>query len=156
MAKILLIKDVHKLGRSGDVVSVKNGYARNYLIPYGFAHTATKETLRLQKKLREERERQAIIDRENSSKISNRIQDMVYEISVKVDTEGHLYGSVAAQQIAEWLSGQLDSEIKKSDVDLKHPIKKLGEHVVSIKLPEGVVASLNVQVSAESKEANEE
>ena len=147
-SKLLLIADVENLGRSGDIVTVKPGYSRNFLLPQGFAVVADKHTLRMQVRLQEERKKQAIADKEESDRIANTLEGVVVTTTVKVDHEGHMYGSVSAHDIVTLLQ-QANVAVEKRAVVLKHPIKELGEHKITIKLKEGVTASviLNVEPS---------
>src|SRR5688572_25614169 len=99
--QLLLLADVDGLGKKGEVVSARPGYVRNYLLPQQLATIASPNTLRKQQKLREEREKQAIIDRKESEELARQIEAITLEIQVKVDPEGHMYGSVSAGDIAQ-------------------------------------------------------
>src|SRR5574338_163192 len=94
--QLLLIEDVDDLGRSGDVVSVKPGFARNFLLPQKKAVVADKFTLRMQARLKEERAKRAEIDKKEAVVLAERIAPMELSIVVKVDPDGHMYGSVTA------------------------------------------------------------
>src|SRR5258708_6007556 len=97
--KLLLIEDVEALGRSGDIVSVRPGYARNFLLPQGFAVVADKNTLRKQKQLQETRRLQAIEDKKTAEQQSSVVQGKVLVTVVKVDEAGHMYGSVSPNDV---------------------------------------------------------
>ena len=153
--KLLLIEDVEDLGRSGDLVSVKPGYARNFLLPRGVAVIADKGTLRMQARLKEEREKQAIIDRQEAEKVASGINDVVLTKVVKVDQEGHMYGSVSAHDVADLLQAQ-NVVLEKRAISLKHPIKETGVHKITIKLKEGVTATITLKVISEQDQLNEE
>src|ERR1700722_6063765 len=101
--QLLLIEDVEDLGRSGDVVSVKPGYCRNFLLPQKKAVVADKFTLRMQARLKEERAKRAESDRKDAEEVSRKIEGMVLAIEVKVDPDGHMYGSVSAMDIVRLL-----------------------------------------------------
>lgn len=148
-AKLLLIEDVEDLGRSGDLVSVKPGYARNFLLPRGAAVIADKFTLRMQERLKAEREQRALVDRQEAEKVAGAINDVVLTTVVKVDHEGHMYGSVNAHDVAELLIAQTNVPLEKRSVALKHPIKETGVHTIAIKLKEGVTASITLKVISE-------
>lgn len=156
-AKLLLIEDVEDLGRSGDVVSVKPGFARNFLLPRGFAVVADKGTLRMQARLKEEREKQAALDKAQAEKSAEQISAVTLSTIVKVDQDGHMYGSVTAHDVAELLQSQANIAIEKRAIGLKHPIKALGVHKVNVKLKEGITAFLTLKVmSEEGQFADEE
>lgn len=145
--KLLLVKDVESLGRSGDIVSVRPGYARNFLVPMGFAVIADRNGLRKQARLQEERAQQAIADRQESDEVAARLNDQTVTTIVKVDHDGHMYGSVNVSDILHLLQEQLSVTLERKAVQLKQPIKELGDHAISIKLKEGVVATINLSIS---------
>lgn len=146
--QLLLIEDVDDLGRSGDVVSVKPGFARNFLIPRKKAVVADKFTLRMQARLKEERAKRALIDKKDAEILAERIGVMELEITVKVDPEGHMYGSVSAIDIVKLFENE-GIELEKRNVALPHPIKEIGEHKVQLKLKEGVPASFSLKVKSD-------
>lgn len=151
--KLLLIEDVDVLGRSGDVVNVRPGYARNYLLPQGLAIIADKNTLRRQERLREERIKRAAVDRKESEELAQKFEGQVIRTTVKVDHEGHMYGSVSALDIAHLIKDQLSIDVEKSSIQLKHAIKTTGSKPITIKLKEGVTASITLEVTAEGQQA---
>jgi large subunit ribosomal protein L9 len=147
--KLLLIEDVETLGRSGEIVSVKPGYARNFLLPQGLAVIANKQALRQQERLKEERQKKAIADREESEGIAAQIEGITLTTVVKVDHEGHMYGSVTAHEIVHLLQEQNNIHLDKKNIQLKHPIKTTGVHSIPVKLNEGVTAAFNLKVMSE-------
>lgn len=147
-AKLLLLEDVEELGRSGDIVSVRPGYARNFLLPQQKALIADANALRKQKHLQEERAKQAVVDRQISDALAVRIQGMSLETEVKVDPEGHMYGSVAAQDLVT-LFAKENIEIEKKSVRLTHPIKTTGIHEIELRLKEGVTCSFKLKIIPE-------
>ncbi|HSW86863.1 MAG TPA: 50S ribosomal protein L9 [Rhabdochlamydiaceae bacterium] len=153
--QLLLIEDVDDLGRSGDVVSVKPGYARNFLLPQKKAVVVDKHTLRMQTKLKEERAKKASVDKKDAEELSEKINGTTLVIEVKVDPEGHMYGSVSAIDIAR-LFGEQGVQLEKRNVVLAQPIKSLGSYDLSLKLKEGVPATFVLKVVAEGKVPIEE
>lgn len=147
--QLLLIEDVDDLGRSGDVVTVKPGYARNYLLPQKKAVVADKFTLRLQARLKEERAKRAEIDKKDAEILAEKISTKVLEITVKVDPEGHMYGSVNAMDIIRLFKEQEEIHLEKKCVLLSHPIKSIGEHLIALRLKEGVPASFTLVVKSD-------
>ena len=147
--KLLLVQDVEDLGRSGDIVNVKPGYARNYLIPHGFGLVADKRTLRIQARLQAERAVRAAEDRKEAEAQAAQLQDVNLTAIVKVDPEGHMYGSVSAHDVVKLLAEQARIEIEKKAVQLKHALKQLGVHRVALRLKEGVEAIVVVRVQTE-------
>ena len=98
--QLLLLQDVDALGKKGDVVSAKSGYVRNFLVPKKLAVIASPNTLRKQERLRQERAKQAVVDLKESEDLAKQIESIILETRVKVDPEGHMYGSVSAGDIA--------------------------------------------------------
>lgn len=147
--KLLLIEDVEDLGRSGDIVTVKPGYARNRLIPIGAAVVADRNTIRRQARLQEERLKKAAEDKQQAEEVAKRIEGQVLKTTVKVDHDGHMYGSVTVADIVDLLEKQLSLHVEKRAIQLKHPVKKTGLSNVVVKLSEGVVAAFQLKVLAE-------
>lgn len=144
----LLLQDVYKLGRKGDLVRAKPGYARNFLVPQQKAVVADQKTLRMREKLQAERAKQAEIDKRESEELARVINDKSLSVEVKVDHEGHMYGSVSAQDIVKLLE-EHNIIIEKQFVQLAHPIKKLGTHSIALHLKEGVPAAFTLNVHGE-------
>ncbi len=151
-SQLLLLEDVEYVGRKGDLVKVKAGHAHNYLIPRKKALFATKQTVLMQKRLQEERLQQAQKDRAAAELLAADISSLQVSVDVKIDAEGHMYGSVSATDIVRLL-GEKGISVSKSSIALSHPIKTLGAHAISIKLKEGVLAKLNLHVLAEGEES---
>ncbi len=148
--QLLLLRDVDSLGSKGEIVSAKPGYVRNFLLPRGLAIVASPHTLRTQKRLREERAQQAIIDRKEAEVLAAQLQGVTLEILVKVDPEGHMYGSVSALDIAVLLQ-EKGYQVDKRAVQLLRPIKATGVHPLTIKLKEGVPAIVQLTIIAENR-----
>lgn len=146
---LLLIEDVEDLGRSGDVVKVKNGYARNYLLPQQCGVIADKNALKMQERLKEERTKKAASDKQEAEALAKNFENLTISTTVKVDQEGHMYGSVAIVDIVKLLQDEAKIHVEKRMVQLKHPIKKLGVHTIELKLNEGVPASFTLTIIAE-------
>lgn len=146
--QLLLTDDVDALGRSGDVVTVKPGFARNFLLPQKKAVIASKQTLRLQARLQEERAKIAAVDRKASEELAARLQGTALEIVVKVDPEGHMYGSVAAADIVQ-LFADIGVELEKKNVILSQPLKALGTHNLNLRLKEGVMMPYVLQIKSD-------
>lgn len=147
--KLLLIDDVEALGRSGDIVSVRPGYARNFLLPQGLAVIADKRALQMQAKLQEERRKKAIVDRKESEEAATKLSEVNLSTIVKVDHDGHMYGSVTVADIVDLLKEQAGIELEKRAIQLKHALKETGVHTINIKLKEGVTSSCTLKIVPE-------
>ena len=146
--QLLLLQDVDALGKKGDIVSAKNGYVRNFLLPKKLAVIASPNTLRKQEKLRQERAKQAIIDRKESEELAQQIESVILETRVKVDPEGHMYGSVSAADIA-LLFQEMGLPVERKFILLTRPIKITGVHKLSLKLKEGVAITCSLNIIPE-------
>lgn len=144
--KVILASDVQPLGSKGDVVTVADGYARNYLVPKGLALVATKGTLRqaeLMKRARIEQEQKA--KEAAAAKVAQLAASPVY-ISARAGEGGRLFGSVTRADVARAVEEQLGEVIDRHDVRLDEPIRALGLHQVEVHLHEEVNALVSVQV----------
>lgn len=146
--QLLLLQDVDVLGKKGEIVTARPGYVRNFLIPQGFAVIATPNMLRKQDRLRAERAKQAIIDRKESEELAAQVEGTTLEIRVKVDPEGHMYGSVSASDIAQ-LFQEKGLPIDRKAVLVTKPIKVTGSHKVPLKLKEGIIANCLLNIIPE-------
>jgi large subunit ribosomal protein L9 len=145
--KLILREDVSNLGDAGELVTVRPGYARNFLLPYGKAILATEASI---KEL--EHHKKVVADRlarERKAQLAerDRIQNLSLEISVQAGEEGKLFGSVTAAQIAELLEAK-GVVVDRRKIALEEPIKEVGEHSVPIKLWKDVTANVKVKVTA--------
>jgi large subunit ribosomal protein L9 len=146
--RIILQKEVAKLGGPGDIVQVADGYARNYLIPRGLAAPATKGAVQHAERLKaghEERTRRA---RSDAEALAARLAKTPIRIAAQAGDEGRLFGSITAQDIADELSKQLDEAIDRRRVHLDDPIRSLGAHEVKVHLHPEVDAAVTVDVVA--------
>jgi large subunit ribosomal protein L9 len=149
MAQVQLIlrEDVYRLGEAGDLVRVKPGYARNFLLPQGKAMIATPgrvQELEHQKRMVAAKQAKALAD---LSAVKTRLASVVLEFRAQAGEEGKLFGSITSQQIAEQLSRK-GFAIDRRKVVLDEPIKSVGTHVVTIRLRAEMSADVKVVVSA--------
>jgi len=145
--KIILKKEVTKLGEAGEVVEVKTGYALNYLIPQGLATVATASAL---KQLAEDNRQKAHKEAKlvaDAEALAAKISAIAVKLAVKVGENQKLYGSVTAAQVAEALAAQ-GVEVEKKNVTVPE-IKELGSFEAKVKCYKGVFATVNVEVVAE-------
>lgn len=148
-SKLLLLEDVDALGRKGEVVNVRSGYARNFLLPRGLGVVADKNALRMQVRLKEERDKQAAIDKKESEELAGRLEGITLSTIVKVDHEGHMYGSVTVMDIMHLLKEQNSIEVEKRSIQLQHPIKEIGVHPIKVRLKEGITSTITLKIMPE-------
>ena len=147
---IILREDVQNLGFANDVVSVKNGYARNFLFPRRLAIPATAGNRKMLEENLKQQSRKLAKYKADAEVLASKLNDIVLHVTVKASEEGSVYGSVSNIQIAEALNAQFGLEIdrKKINVPGSH-IKELGQHRVSIPLQKDVVAEFTVEIAPE-------
>lgn len=144
--KVILKQDVKGLGQKGQVIDVREGYARNYLIPRGLVAEASKSNLKAieqEKSLKEQKEAR---QREEAQRLAAQLEKNGVTIRTKVGDSGRLFGSVTSTDIAEAIKAVIGSEIDKRKVDLAEPIKSVGTYVVPVKLYHDIQANLKVDV----------
>jgi large subunit ribosomal protein L9 len=145
--KVILREDVASLGDAGDVVSVRAGYARNFLIPQGKALLATEGRVKEIEHHRRVVAEKVARERTEFETQRDQLQSLALEVKMKAGEEGKLYGSVTAPQIAG-LIAERGFEVDRRKIRLAEPIKELGEHVVPIRLHRDVVAEVKLTVAA--------
>ncbi|HEY2945148.1 MAG TPA: 50S ribosomal protein L9 [Vicinamibacteria bacterium] len=146
--EVILREDVDKLGRRGDVVKVAEGYGRNFLLPRGLAMAVSEANKAMIAKERKAHELRAAKEKAEFESVAQRVASLRFIAPRKVGEHDVLYGSVTSGDIAEFLKAK-GIEIDKRKVQLDEPIKKLGEHEVSVKLHPEVSANLRVLVTKE-------
>jgi large subunit ribosomal protein L9 len=143
--KVILTEDIDRLGKKGDVVTVKEGYGRNFLIPNNKARIATAGNMKALEAIKKKEAAVAAKEVEVARALANRIGNASLTISVQAGDEEKLYGSVTAEAISELLKEE-GIEIDKKDIEMGEPIKKLGVYQVSVKVHPEVKASLRLWI----------
>jgi large subunit ribosomal protein L9 len=145
--RVLLTKDVENVGRAGDVKEVADGYGRNFLLPRKLAIVAGRGAEAEAKRLRDAVVRRETKERDEAQAVADEIDNKTVVVRLKVGAEDKAFGSITNQDIAAALKAQHRVEIDRHKIDLKEPIKTLGEHQVALKLHHDVAAHLNVIVT---------
>lgn len=148
--KVLLLKDVYKLGRAGDVKKVANGYGRNYLIPQGLAVLATPGALKQAERIRAEAAAQRERLNQELSSVAEQIEGLGLTFAARASETGKLYGSVTTQMIAQAISEQIGMQVTRRQID-SQPLRNLGEHVVSVRLTVDLIPTVKVIVYREGE-----
>ena len=148
--KIVLRQDVLNLGESGTVQSVKDGYARNYLIPQGFAVMATPGELKTVANNQAVKDRRIVKQEQQLQTLADRIAGQRLEFIARAGEGGRLYGSITAGDVAERLTAVVREEIDRRKVVLDEPIRSLGEHTVAVHLVGRLRPQITVVVVAEA------
>ena len=148
--KVILQKEVAKLGTPGEVVSVADGYARNYLVPRGLAIPATKGAVRHAESLKRAHDERTAKARTEAEAAAERLSQVTVRISHQAGEEGKLFGSITAQDLAEEITRLAGEEVDRRDIHLEEPIRSVGSHEVHIRLHPDVTATITVEVQPEA------
>lgn len=152
--KVILIKDVEDVGKKYEVKEVKDGYARNFLIPNNFVKIATENNLQWLKSQKEAIEKKAEEDLKKSQKLASEIDGLEVNILVKMGHEGQLFESVNNQKISEKLK-EMGFNVKKSQIRLEEPIKQTGEFPIKVALDHNLEPEITVIVVGEEEKKEE-
>ncbi|MDD3006125.1 MAG: 50S ribosomal protein L9 [Candidatus Pacebacteria bacterium] len=146
--KVILIKDVQNLGHTGDVKEVSGGYAKNFLIPGGYAKVATESIIKKADEMKAQKDKEKETELEKAKEVVAKIQGQSVTIKAKADPSKKLYAAVKAEEIAEALTTK-GFEVDKDSVVIDEPIKELGDFEVTLNLEHGLEARIGVTVEAE-------
>lgn len=148
MPKIILTQEVSGLGSPGDVVEVKGGYARNFLLPSGFAVAWTRGAEKQIESLRAARRAREAASIEESQHLKMRIESQPVRLAVRTGQAGRLFGSVSASDIAEAIEAQGLGTVDRRSIELAAPIRATGSHEALVRLRDDVTANVAVEVVA--------
>ncbi|MET1034282.1 50S ribosomal protein L9 [Arthrobacter halodurans] len=151
MAKLILTHEVTGLGTAGDIIEVKNGYARNYLLPRGFAITWTKGGEKQVESIKAGRAARAVATLEEAQKLAASLAAKPVKVTVKAGETGRLFGTVKAEDIAKAVEAAGLGSIDKRKVEMPEHIKSTGNYQATVRLHEDVSATLDLQVVAAKK-----
>ncbi|MFR9723520.1 50S ribosomal protein L9 [Streptomyces sp. MS19] len=146
--KIILTHEVSGLGAPGDVVEVKDGYARNYLLPRGVAIRWTRGGEKDVEQIRRGRKIREIASIEQANDIKGQLEGVTVRLKVRAGAGGRLFGSVTPADIASAVKSAGGPDVDKRRIELGTPIKSLGTHRISVRLHSEVVANVGLQVDA--------
>jgi large subunit ribosomal protein L9 len=145
--KVILKRDVKGLGREGDLKEVKDGYARNRLLPTGAAAVADRGALANWERHRDQREERDRSERARAEATAEKLSELRLEIPVKAGERGRLFGAVTSHQIADAIA-QAGVELDRHALHLREPIKALGDYRIDVRVMQGVEATVQVSVVA--------
>src|SRR5512139_2487205 len=148
--KVLLLKDVYKLGRAGDVKRVADGYGRNYLLPQGMALLATTEALKMAERIREKANIQRAIVNQEMDAVAKEITGLTLVFPARASETGKLYGSVTTQMIADAIKAKSGVEVARRQID-SQPLRMLGEYKVHVRLTVDLIPTIDVIVYREGE-----
>ena len=145
--KIILNENIDSLGQIGDIISVKKGYARNYLFPRGLAQLATDKNIESTKKLIVLREKKDAINRSNLEALAKKLDKLTLKFELQDGEDDKLFGSVTSSMICEAID-QEGYKVDKKEIQLDEPIKHLGNHFVEVHLSHELSAKIKIKVSS--------
>ncbi len=149
--KVVLLKDIPGIGKTGDMKEVKDGYARNFLIPRGLAKMATEgeiKRIRNEKILKEHKED---LTKKKSEEILKTLQKQIHKVPAKVGGGGKLFGALTSTNLSEILSKNSGVEIDKKWINIDKPLKETGLYDIEMRLPGGVRGTIKVEIVGEEK-----
>ena len=144
--KVILKENIKGVGKKDEIINASDGYARNFLFPKNLAVEANAENLSKLKAKNESKEYQKEQEKEAAKKIADKMAKIQLKIQVKAGENGKIFGGVSSKEIAENLEKSYNIKIDKKKIDLKETIKTLGVGTVEIKLYEGVIGKLKIDV----------
>ena len=146
--QVILLQDIKGVGKKDEIINANDGYARNYLLPKKLGVEANKENLSKLKAKNESKAYKKSVEKEEAQKIAERLKGILLKIPVKSGENGKIFGSITSKEIADNLKEQYGIDVDKKKIDLKEPIKSLGSFNVNIKLFEGVLGNLKIQMTS--------
>ncbi len=144
--KVILLTDIKGVGKKDQILNASDGYARNYLLPKKMAVEANDENRNKLKAKQASFEHKKGLEKEQAKEIAQKISRILLKISVKAGENGKIFGGVTAKEIADNLSSQYNITIDKKKIELKETIKTIGTQEITIKLYDGVVGKLKIDI----------
>jgi large subunit ribosomal protein L9 len=148
--KVLLIKDVYKLGRAGDVKKVADGYGRNFLLPQGMAVLATAGAVVKAESIRQKASERRNLLNEEMSVVAEALKKIQISFGARAGETGKLYGSITSQEVADAINQKINYPVKRQQLDMQ-PLRSLGEHNVRIRLTMDLIPEIVVNVYREGE-----
>jgi len=145
--KLILTQEVTGLGSAGDVVDVRNGYGRNYLVPRGFAIVWTKGGEKTIDSIRKSRDARSVRDTDHAAQVKAKLEGATFNVRVRAGESGRLFGAVTAADIAAAINESVSGDqVDKRTIVVANPIKSLGTHTVTVRVHDDVEAQVNLNV----------
>ena len=152
--KVIFVKDVPGSGNAGDVKEVKNGYARNYLLPQNFALLASHDNLQRLTSIKKAGDELRIKEEQDQNELANLLNDMEFELSEKVNSTGKFYGSVNQSMISEKIESDTERSLDRRFFHIENTIEEPGIYSVGIRFPRGAECSIKIKVSGVDIQGN--
>lgn len=146
--QVILLQDIKGVGKKDQIINASDGYARNFLFPKNLALEATKENLLKLRARQDANKYKKDVEKEEATKLANKLKELTLTINVKAGDNGKIFGGVTSKEISENLRSQYSINIDKKKINLSDTIKTIGTQIIDIKLYEGIVGKLKVDVKA--------
>ena len=144
--KVILLDNIKEVGKKDEIINASDGYARNFLLPKKLAVEANSANMSKLKAKQDSNQYRKNVEKEDAQKVAEKLKGILLKISVKAGENGKIFGSITSKEIAENLKTQYQIEVDKKKIELKEPIKTLGSFTVQIRLYEGVIGNLKIQM----------
>lgn len=144
--KVILKEDIKGVGKKNEIINASDGYARNFLFPKNKAVEANAENMSKLQAQKDATQYKKDVEKEEAKKVADKMSKITIKIKVKAGENGKIFGGISSKEIAENLENQHSIKVDKKKVELKEPIKTLGVHTVEIKLYDGVMGKVKVDV----------
>lgn len=147
--KVILLDNIKGVGKKDEIINASDGYARNYLLPKKLAVEANAENMSKLNNKKEANNYKKDLEKQAAEEIAKKFKGILLKIKAKAGENGKIFGGITAKEISENLKSQYKIDVDKKKVELKEPIKTLGAFEVNVRLYEGIVGTLKVQVISE-------
>lgn len=154
--EVMLMDNVKKLGKAGEIIKVAPGYARNFLFPKGLAAVATEAAKRRLKKLEAERAARAAEEKKAALEVAKKLADLALTVSAATTDGKKLYGAVSVTDILAAIEANRGIKIERSQLDLEDSLREVGEYTASIDLGQGVIVKFKITILDENAQATAE
>ena len=144
--KVILLDNIKGVGKKDEVINASDGYARNFLLPKKLAVEANSENMSKLKGKNDSTAYKKSVEKSEAQGVAEKLKDITLKVTVKAGENGKIFGSITSKELADNLKEQYKIEIDKKKIDLKEPIKTLGSFSINIKLYEGVIGKLKVEI----------
>ncbi len=144
--KVILTQDIKGVGKKDEIINANDGYARNFLFPKKMAVEANAQNMSLLQGRKDSANFKKEQDKEKANEIKDKLSKIMLTIKVKAGENGKIFGSITSKEISTELKNQYKIEIDKKKINLKEPIKELGEFNIEIKLYEGIIGKLKIKI----------
>lgn len=147
--KVILLDNIKGVGRKDDVIEANDGYARNFLIPKKLAIPANAENMSKLKGKQDSKAHQKDVDKKAAEEMKEKLSKIILKIKVKAGGNGKIFGGVTSKEVSEQLKAQYNYDVDKKKIEIKETIKNIGMFTVKVKLFEGVVGELKIDIIGE-------